>query len=86
MKDNQQLRLQGQKMQGYPEKIFDEITQLSSKSEEKLQITLSALMTLGISVRKAKTIYLQLQDIVCQSPRLNRYDILIHLAEKIALL
>ena len=86
MKENQQSDLQGQKMHGYPEKIFDETTELKSKSEEKLQITLSALMTLGISVRKAKRIYLQLQDIVCQSPQLNRYDILIHLAEKIALL
>ncbi len=86
MNRNQSSALQGQKMRGYPEKIFDENAVPQSNSPQKLQMTLSSLLTLGISIKRAKSIYTQLQHIVCQSPQLNRYDILIQLAEKIATL
>lgn len=74
------------KMYNYPTKIFDENTNEQGQKMFNLQITVAALMTLGISIGEAKRIYLQLEEIARKSPQLNRYDILLAMAQKIAVI
>lgn len=74
------------KMYNYPTKIFAENTNEQGQKMSNLQITVAALMTLGISIGEAKRIYLQLEEIVRKSPQLNRYDILLAMAQKIAVI
>ena len=50
-----------------------------------LQMTIAALLSTGMSVSMAKRVYLRLQQIVDESPQLNRYDILLKLAQKLAI-
>ena len=73
-------------MYNYPTKIFDENTNEQGQKMFNLQITVAALMTLGISIGEAKRIYLQLEEIARKSPQLNRYDILLAMAQKIAVI
>lgn len=73
-------------MYNYPTKIFAENTNEQGQKMSNLQITVAALMTLGISIGEAKRIYLQLEEIVRKSPQLNRYDILLAMAQKIAVI
>lgn len=74
------------KMYNYPTKIFAENTNEQGQKMFNLQITVAALMTLGISIGEAKRIYLQLEEIARKSPQLNRYDILLAMAQKIAVI
>lgn len=74
------------KMYNYPTKIFAENTNEQGQKMSNLQITVAALMTLGISIGEAKRIYLQLEEVVRKSPQLNRYDILLAMAQKIAVI
>lgn len=73
-------------MYNYPTKIFAENTNEQGQKMFNLQITVAALMTLGISIGEAKRIYLQLEEIARKSPQLNRYDILLAMAQKIAVI
>ena len=73
-------------MYNYPTKIFAENTNEQGQKMSNLQITVAALMTLGISIGEVKRIYLQLEEIVRKSPPLTRYDILLAMAQKIAVI
>ncbi len=72
-------------MYNYPNKIFAENPHQTGQKMSNLQMTIAALLSTGMSVSMAKRVYLRLQQIVDESPQLNRYDILLKLAQKLAI-